>query len=419
MTQIPVTIVDAADVRSFECLLPESVPVGRLAMRLAESLHLPLLSWDGGPLAYGLIVVGGPLLDPDATLGQLRLPSPVAARLVPDICAGADVPERGNSSEQAPSRALGVAREPGDDGDEEPDIRVGEGKLLIQDAWPSGTPDVQIDVEVLKEIEAFAAENRNRECAGLLLGDVNAEGRRGVVHITAAAMARDAAGTRASVNISLSAWESMLRVRDHEHPGLRILGWFHTHAGWGVFMSDSDVFIHRHFFGHPSMVAYVLDPTTGRDGFFYWHDGKIGLCPSYGLVGTAEELAPRSQAASSGAGRIKRFVRVLSAALGALLLIAGIGYLGKPLVSRISREKPAAKIRPVVSTTEQSAVVDQIYTVKPGDNAWRICNREYGDGDLAMALMAYNGLANVSGLQIGQKIKLPSEETLRKLAERQ
>jgi proteasome lid subunit RPN8/RPN11 len=58
------------------------------------------------------------------------------------------------------------------------------------------------------------------------------------------------------VKITHDAWESMLRVRDLEYPDLRVLGWFHSHAGWGVFLSDPDVFIHRHFF--PRKIADLL-----------------------------------------------------------------------------------------------------------------------------------------------------------------
>lgn len=408
MTQIPVTITDAADIRSFECLLPASVPLARIAARLAELLHLPLIGWDGRPLSYGLILKGGPLLDPDATLAELNLPNPLAARLVPEIAAGADQPE---STPVSPSN--------GEDQDEEPDVVVGEQILLLHDMGLGDKPDVRIDVEVHKEIEAFAAANRNRECAGLLLGTVEAEGHSRIIHITAAAPAEGAVGTRASVSISLAAWESMLKARDLGHPELRVLGWFHTHAGWGVFMSDSDVFIHRHFFPHPNMVAYVLDPTTGRDGFFCWHESKIGLCPSYGLVGQASDLKPHSLPTRKRKGSIgqERRLNPRVGIVATLVLLLGcLAFGGTSLVRSFVQGRHKPHTPPVVVTSERNASSDKTYTIGRRDNPWKICNRVYHDGDLAMPLMRYNGLSDVVGLQIGQKIRLPQKATLKKLA---
>lgn len=420
MPQVPVTIVDAADIRSFECLLPGSQPVGRISARLAELLRLPLIGWDGRPLSYGLVVKGGLLIDPDATLDELNLPCPLIARLVPEISAGADEPEPGQDDMAGDADAtdchpLGDV----DDDVDDSDVIVGEQTVLIHDAGLDVKPEVRIDVEVHREIEAFAADNRNKECAGLLLGNVEVEGRDRIIHVTAMAAAEGAVGTRASVSISLSAWEAMFRVRDLDYGNLRILGWFHTHAGWGVFMSDSDVFIHRHFFGHPNMVAYVLDPTTGRDGFFYWHEGKIGLCPSYGLVGSATDLEPNSRKRKKEPKPDPQVGRRIGLVAGLVLVLACIGLCGASLMRHLRVDRARAHTPAVVVTREQTASVDRIYTIGRRDNPWTICNRVYRDGELAQPLLRYNGLSNASGLQIGQKIRLPSKDTLRKLAAEQ
>lgn len=417
MAQIAVTIVDAADTRSFECLLPTSVPVARVAAHLAELLRLPAIGWDGRPLSYGLIAKGGVLIDPDATLADVNLPSPLVARLVPEISAGADEPE--SEIEDLPEPVSAPVRIPVgfECGlDDKLDVVVGEEVRLYDDA-ADGKADVRIDVEIHREIEAFAAANRNRECAGLLLGSIEMEGRERIVHITAAAPAEGAVGTRASVSISLTAWESMYRTRDLDHADLRILGWFHTHAGWGVFMSDSDVFIQRHFFPNPNMVSYVLDPTTGRDGFFFWHEGKIGLCPSYGLVGSPGELEPDSRKRRKHSEPGKRNYRRMVTSSAAIVLLACVVFAGAFLVSKMTSSKVKPRMRPVVSMKEEAVAVDRVYTIARRDNPWKICNRVYHDGDLAMPLMRYNGLRNVSGLQVGQQIKLPPKDTLQKLAE--
>ena len=53
------------------------------------------------------------------------------------------------------------------------------------------------------------------------------------------------------------------------------MGWYHTHPDFGVFLSGHDVFIHRHFFGQPLQVAYVVDPIRQTRGFFQWRDDAL------------------------------------------------------------------------------------------------------------------------------------------------
>ena len=38
-----------------------------------------------------------------------------------------------------------------------------------------------------------------------------------------------------------------------------VLGWYHTHPGWGLFLSAHDQFIHGNFYGGPHHVALVID----------------------------------------------------------------------------------------------------------------------------------------------------------------
>ncbi len=61
---------------------------------------------------------------------------------------------------------------------------------------------------------------------------------------------------------------------EESFPGKSIVGWYHTHPRLGVFMSNHDTFLHRHFFPDPTHVALVIDPFYKRAGFFCWQNGK-------------------------------------------------------------------------------------------------------------------------------------------------
>ncbi len=57
-------------------------------------------------------------------------------------------------------------------------------------------------------------------------------------------------------------------------PDKRIVGWFHTHPGLGVFMSGHDKWLHEHFFNDPTQVALVVDPISNHGGFFCWQTSR-------------------------------------------------------------------------------------------------------------------------------------------------
>ena len=81
--------------------------------------------------------------------------------------------------------------------------------------------------------------------------------------------------TQASFTYTHDSWEEITRERDRLHPDLDIVGWYHTHPDFGVFLSGHDLFIHRNFFAQPLQVAYVVDPIRQTRGFFRWRDGGL------------------------------------------------------------------------------------------------------------------------------------------------
>ncbi len=87
------------------------------------------------------------------------------------------------------------------------------------------------------------------------------------------------AGTH--VTFTQDAWEAIYKVKDQSYPEERIVGWYHSHPGFGVFLSEHDTFIHENFFSSPNQVAWVYDPHTDEEGCFGWIDGGLHRIPCY------------------------------------------------------------------------------------------------------------------------------------------
>ncbi len=135
----------------------------------------------------------------------------------------------------------------------------------------SSASPIFVDLDVMRELESHALDNINVELGGVLLGDqlVDAEGNPFVV-VRDSLRAEHYQATRGSFKFTHETWEAITRQRDQFPEKFAIVGWYHTHPGWGVFLSDMDMFICNHFFNRPLDVALVIDPVRDDRGWFTW-----------------------------------------------------------------------------------------------------------------------------------------------------
>jgi hypothetical protein len=93
--------------------------------------------------------------------------------------------------------------------------------------------------------------------------------------VTASIEGQNAEEAGAHVTFTQDTWEHIYAVKDKKYPNERIVGWYHSHPGFGIFLSEHDTFIHKNFFASPGQVAWVFDPESDEEGCFGWVDGRI------------------------------------------------------------------------------------------------------------------------------------------------
>jgi proteasome lid subunit RPN8/RPN11 len=159
--------------------------------------------------------------------------------------------------------------------------------LAVEVPGPDDLP-IFLDRTPADAIERHALRDTTVELGGILLGRECVDDQTGTpfVWITEALEAKHYENTQASFTYTHDSWEEITRERDRLHPGLDIVGWYHTHPDYGIFLSGQDLFIHRNFFDQPLQVAYVVDPIRQTRGFFQWRDG--GAAPVGGFFLTAD-----------------------------------------------------------------------------------------------------------------------------------
>lgn len=135
----------------------------------------------------------------------------------------------------------------------------------------SGQPLLMMNGEVARQIRQHARTSPSAEICGVLIG----QDRPGNVQIEACIAGANAEEAGAHVTFTQDTWEHIYQIKDKEYPNQRIVGWYHSHPGFGVFLSDHDTFIHKNFFASPGQVAWVYDPHSDEEGCFGWVDGQI------------------------------------------------------------------------------------------------------------------------------------------------
>jgi proteasome lid subunit RPN8/RPN11 len=171
-------------------------------------------------------------------------------------------------------------------------------------------PLFQIDNEVTRCIRKHARAHMKTEVCGVLIGET----RDGVVEITASIEALNAAQAGTHVTFTQDAWETIYKVKDESYPDQRIVGWYHSHPGFGVFLSEHDSFIHRNFFSSPDQVAWVYDPHSDEEGCFGWVNGAIHRISNLSIIDnngdgverTPKETGPTPEEDEEESGAIDR-----------------------------------------------------------------------------------------------------------------
>lgn len=143
--------------------------------------------------------------------------------------------------------------------------------------YPAGLPAAFMETAVLTELKAYASTQLDYELGGVLVGSAGRSTRRLFVRIERFIPATKGVSRRASFEFTNEAQQEIHEVMQAQYPSLQIVGWFHTHPGYGIFLSSADVFIDRNFFCEKYHVAMVLDPRREdvEVGLFVWdRDGE-------------------------------------------------------------------------------------------------------------------------------------------------
>lgn len=291
-----------------------------------------------------------------------------------------------------------------------------------------GPPAIMMSRAVQETLWNHAESDTMHEVGGILVGRAVSGPNGTLVEIVSAIPARHTEAGSTFVTFTHGSWTEWYEVIDRQFPGLQIVGWYHSHPDFGVFLSDHDQFIHRNFFAQPWQVAVVVDPVRRELGCFGWQEGQITRLPSDRLY-QALERRPAEEAVQPLPEAIPMVVPT-DAASGSKSLAERIWWLGWGVALALFvilimqayslAQDSGLKAMQTELTNLQAQIASLQKTVQElgrrDEGRWYlaagqisladVCKDEYGREDLAPAIQAINGLRRDT-LEADQRIWLP------------
>jgi proteasome lid subunit RPN8/RPN11 len=113
-----------------------------------------------------------------------------------------------------------------------------------------------------------------KEVGGLLVGEIYRDEAGPFLEIKGAIRGEHTRNEGTEVCFTPETWAKANADKDRLYPHERVVGWYHTHPRFGIFLSDRDQFVHRHSFPQPWAIAFVVDPVQALEGVFAWTAGE-------------------------------------------------------------------------------------------------------------------------------------------------
>jgi proteasome lid subunit RPN8/RPN11 len=267
---VPITIMleDHTGNISRQARMDEKANVAQLIPAIITALKLPITDNAGRAMTYHLSHSGRRLQE-NETLATAAVEGGDTLTIVPEMTAGA-------FSEHFFSVDPPLV---------ELDTTIRRTKPIhgFPSAWyrvQAMTSAIQVTLKpsVWKCIWEQTRTTTSQEVGGILVGNIYQEKKQFLVYVTKALPAEHTKAGRAFVTFTNQTWLSILE-QVNRLPSQVVLGWYHSHPGIGIFLSSSDEFIHRSYFGdQPWYLALVVDPISAEWGVFSWEQGKIRKC---------------------------------------------------------------------------------------------------------------------------------------------
>jgi len=287
--------------------------------------------------------------------------------------------------------------------------------------------EIKCAPEVMDNIEKHCFSELHVEVGGFLLGN-HADG---VTEIKAAVKAEKTKQSQAQLTFTHETWDELHKLIDEKHADLELLGWYHSHPGFGVFLSDYDAFIQHSFFSGPQYVALVVDPLKGVRGWFVSKNEKVESIKEEKT--DRDKVSTKPKAAVLAESKNKKEKATVNFGLTAmvstlLIILAGaVAFITFDSISKKNREisdlqnqllfvsqstPSLEKFAPVDGSEKSSSLIKFPFQVTVEKNLAEVALKVYGtESGLEQILLENPNFTKDTVLQEGEVVLVPVKAT--------
>lgn len=299
---------------------------------------------------------------------------------------------------------------------------------------------IYIKQDVYNLIEKFSREDTSHECGGVLLGNIIESSSKKNIVISAFIEAKYTDASASTLTFTHETWDYIHKEQDKLYPDMKIVGWQHTHPGYGIFLSNYDIFIQENFFNLPWQIAYVVDPIADTRGFFQWRKDKIEKTGGFYVFDeVGKKLSIKQHKASKDMK--KQSSRLFNIIMYCLIVVFAASTVFFYFERKTIEEKYSELIKTNSEITEQIEKLEtenkkqesnisevkeasemqeksdgkdfvrfKVYIIKDGDTLQKICNENNLDYMNSKAMiLKINSITDENKIYSGESIYLPME----------
>lgn len=149
---------------------------------------------------------------------------------------------------------------------------------------------VAFDKIAYADLVAHAKSSLENEVCGVLAGHVHHDEAGEFLHIHTIIPGENTLQGSTNVTFTQETWNNIHQILEEKYPEMQILGWYHTHPGFGTEFSEMDLFIQENFFPLPTQISFLTDPLSGETAISinsdngpqridrFWIDGREIRC---------------------------------------------------------------------------------------------------------------------------------------------
>jgi proteasome lid subunit RPN8/RPN11/nucleoid-associated protein YgaU len=143
---------------------------------------------------------------------------------------------------------------------------------------------IYLRYDLFRALDEYAVRDTSRELAALLVGQVQEGGQGGNCIVVEDAIEVGVADEREG-RFSPRVWQHARRVARTRYANKVIVGWYHTHPGTGLDLSQEEREVHKSFFPEAWQVMYVVDPVSRDRNFYRQQENRLGGVRGFRIFG--------------------------------------------------------------------------------------------------------------------------------------